>query len=413
MLMQKQLPIIFTVLIALFISIGVISVFAKRGAVDTSKTEVLDPLAKSKSIFSYFLKQKPKPKKIIFGYLPYWSIDKLKYMQLDKLTDIAYFGLYLNGDGTFMETVEDGTAEQGHYVWRNSKDLADFIKFAKKSGIRISLTVISHDDEKSDQILTCKECWPTLLANIKAELDFHNIKDVNLNFEYVDFQKAEVADAYTELTDYLNKELDLAYGSSFVTVATFADSFVKPRVTNVEALGKVSDGLFIMAYDFRYSASDSAGPLSPINGIGVNSSYDLQTMLADYMRVVPPSKLIMGVPYYGYNWVVENHEPFAKRIPGDDSIGHSQSQAYSDIMDAVSELKPEIKWDELSKTPYYSYTSPETGSIRQVYFENVESLKLKYELVKFNSLAGIGIWALGYDGGYQELWDLLDQEFIN
>lgn len=410
--MRNRTSTILVILLALFISIAAANLYINRSA-KSNPDQVLDPLAKSKSIFSYFLKQKPKPKKIVFGYLPYWSIENLKYLQLDKLTDIAYFGLYVEGDGTFNTKVEDGTAEPGYNAWRNSKDLADFIRFAKKSGIRVSLTVISHDDEKSDKILACKECWTTLLTNIKTELDYHEIKDVNLNFEYVDFQKPETADAYTDLTNYLNTELDKTYGNSFLTVATFADSFVKPRVTNVEALGKVSDGLFIMAYDFRYPSSDNAGPVAPIDGIGVHSDYDLTTMLADYMRVVPPSKLIMGVPYYGYNWVVEDKQALAKRIPGDDDIGHSQSQAYSDIMDAVSELKPEIMWDELSKSPYYSYTSPETGSIRQVYFENVDSLKTKYQLVKDKNLAGIGIWALGYDGGYQELWDLLDREFLN
>ena len=409
--MRNRTSIIFVILLALFISLASINFYAKQSARNV-KTEVLDPLAKSKNIFSYFLRQKPKPKKIIFGYLPYWSIENLKYTQLDKLTDIAYFGLYVEADGTFMTKVEDGTAEPGYNAWRNNKDLADFIRFAKKSGVRLSLTVISHDDKKSDKILTCKECWPTLLANIKSELDYHEITDVNLNFEYVDFQKPEISVAYTELTSYLNFELDTTYGNSFLTVATFADSFVKPRITNVEALGKVSDGLFIMAYDFRYPNSDNAGPVAPIDGIGIQSDYDLTTMLKDYMRVVPPSKLIMGVPYYGYNWVVEDKEALAKRIPGDDDIGHSQSQAYTNIMDTIIELKPEIKWDGLSKSPYFSYTSPETGSIRQVYYENVESLKSKYKLVKENNLGGIGIWALGYDGGYQELWDLLGKEFL-
>jgi spore germination protein YaaH len=49
---------------------------------------------------------------------------------------------------------------------------------------------------------------------------------------------------------------------------------------------------------------------------------------------------------------------------------------------------------------------------RQVYFENERSLRAKYELIKANDLAGVGIWALGYDGGYQELWNLLKEQFV-
>lgn len=379
---------------------------------DKTNYEILDPIAKTKSIFSFFIKQKPKPQSIVFGYLPYWSIDKLKYIQLDKLTDIAYFGLNIKDDGTFQTTLDDGTAEPGYNHWRNDKDLANFIGYAKKMGIRISLTIISHDDTISDKFLGCKDCWPVLLNSIKTELDYQHITDVNLNFEYVDFQKSEMADNYTQLTQYLNTELDKTYGNSFVTVATFADAFVKPRVTNVEQLGKVADALFIMAYDFQQPNSDSAGPVAPIEGKGTESSYDITTMLKDYLAVVPPNKLLFGVPYYGYNWIVEEDKPLAKRVPGNDTIGKSQSQAYSDIMDAILDLKPVVNWDDVGKVPYFTYKSKETGMTREVYFENAQSLKVKYDLIKQNNLAGVGIWALGYDGGYQELWNLLGDEFL-
>jgi hypothetical protein len=39
------------------------------------------------------------------------------------------------------------------------------------------------------------------------------------------------------------------------------------------------------------------------------------------------------------------------------------------------------------------------------------SLRKKYDQVIRRNLAGIGIWALGYDDGYQELWDLLAEKF--
>jgi len=39
------------------------------------------------------------------------------------------------------------------------------------------------------------------------------------------------------------------------------------------------------------------------------------------------------------------------------------------------------------------------------------SLGKKYDIVNRRDLAGIGIWALGYDNGYQELWDLIAQKF--
>jgi spore germination protein len=410
-----------SVLAGLFISGAIISFWFSHQATQAQEIETLStltPITKSKSIFAYFLHNKPTPKKIIFGYLPYWSVSKIKFLQTDKLTDIAYFGLRLNADGTFFSKTDKNEPDPGYDYWHNDKDLADYIKYAQKNGVRVSLTVISHDDEISDKFLDCESCWVTLFESLKNEMKIHNVSDVNMNFEYVDFQDKEKRDKYTKLIQYLNTELDKTYGSSYFTVATFADSFVQERVTDVESLGKIADGLFIMAYDFHNVNSDNAGPGAPLSGKGDKWSYDLTTMTADYLRVVPPNKILLGIPYYGINYVVENTNAYAKRIPnddddlGEDEKNKSQTQAYSDVMNTISELNPHIYWDDSAKTPYFTYKSPETGALRQVFYEDEKSIAAKFDLVDKNGLGGIGIWALGYDGGYQELWGLIADKFF-
>lgn len=400
-----------TILILIFLSAVFLFVYNSKLTNSGFPRKVLSPMGNSFSIMS-LLKSRHVPKKIIYGYLPYWSIPDTKYIQLDKLTDIAYFGVYLNEDGTFMEKLEDNTAEPGLLTWHEDEELDELLTRAKNAGVRVSLTVISHNDEVSDKFLDCKECWATFITNLTKELDSKKIKDVNLNFEYVELTKKETAAKYTEFVTFTNTELDKKYGESLVVVSTFADSLVKDRVTDINSLGKVADMIFIMGYDFHRPDSDNAGPVAPIDGKGVYSEYDIRTMLNDYVAVMPPSKIILGVPYYGYNWVVKQGEPNAERIPGDDDIGYSQSQTYAKIMDTILEIKPELKWDDLGKSAYFTYTSPETGSIREVYFENDKSLEIKYQLINEYNLGGTGMWALGYDGGYQELWELLAKYFI-
>jgi spore germination protein YaaH len=235
---------------------------------------------------------------------------------------------------------------------------------------------------------------------------------VNLNFEYVEFTDGDRPQKYSDFVKFLNTELDKTYGNSFLVVSTFADALVKPRITDVESLSTRADALFIMAYDFHRPTSDNAGPVAPIDGKGVHAEYDINTMLADYFTVSPPNKLIMGVPYYGYNWVVKEDVEYAERMEGSDLMGYSQSQTYAAIMDNILELEPEVKWDELGETPYFTYISPETEAIREVYFENRDSLEIKYNLINSYELGGVGIWALGYDEGYVELWNLLSKEFL-
>jgi len=65
-------------------------------------------------------------------------------------------------------------------------------------------------------------------------------------------------------------------------------------------------------------------------------------------------------------------------------------------------------WDMESLTPWYAYYS---GGWNQGWFDDQESLQLKYDLIRASDLQGAGIWALGYDGAREELWDCLEESF--
>lgn len=372
-------------------------------------TTFISPLGRSFSILA--MQKRENPKYTVYGYLPYWSIENIKYLQPDKLTDIAYFGIYLNADGSFRTTLEDGSREPGYDLWKNNTTLKMLITNCEKNGIHISLTVIAHEDATSDKFLNCTACWANFMNNLETELKYHGIKGVNLNFEYVEFTEPETADKYTEFAAYVKRALEKRIPSSKLVISTFADSLTKPRVTKIQELARIADALFIMAYDFHRPSSETAGPVAPIGGAGIQNGYDIMTMLKDYLANSPPNKLILGVPYYGYNWIVEEPKAYATRIEGRDDIGFSQAQTYADIMETILEVKPKILWDDLGQVPYFAYISPETGATREAYFDNADSLKIKYKLAKDLNLAGVGIWALGYDRGYQELWRLLAEEF--
>ncbi len=348
----------------------------------------------------------------VYGFLPYWKLGEIPFIQTDSLTDIAYFALSINSDGTIQKRTSEGYTEPGYNQWRNSEQLDRFIKNAKSKDIDVALTIISHDDNVSDTFLSCTSCWETMVKELKTELAHHDIKDVNIDFEYGSYTDSQTANQYTNFVKYVNKELDKEYGDSKVVVSTFADSLIRPRVTKVEDLALVSDGIFIMAYDFHVNASDTAGPIAPIKRVKEYTFYDLETMLSDYLSQIPANKLILGVPYYGRNWVVDSSSPYATRLIGNPWSGYSITQTYDAVINTIRETNSQVLWDESAQTPYFSYLSPDTGAMRMVYFENAQSLQIKYQLAKNKGLQGVGIWALGYDGGYQELWDVLRTEFV-
>lgn len=411
---------------------------------------LVSPFSNTANIFSFF-KHHTKPKKIVYGYLPWWELEHVKYLQLDKLTDIAYFGFYLNSDGSFKKVRDDDILEPGYNNWIENKDLKKLIKKADKYEIRFAVTVVAHEDDTIDEFLNCQSCWKTLLVNLKEEMNKQGVKNVNINFEHSEQTTEEIAKKFSEFVYFMNSELDKEYGDSFVVVSAFASSTTETRISSdLDSLGKACDGIFIMGYDFHRIGSTNAGAVAPIDREGL----DIREMLGEFLAHIPPNKLILGVPYYGYNWVVNESIPNAKvkdvvveeetELKTEDSENvkeeiktegvlsekleedktedegneeskdsvYSESQTYAATKDMILELKPEVMWDENAKSSYFTYVSKDTNELRQVYYEDERSLREKYRLIKTNDLAGVGIWALGYDEGYTELWNLLYEDFV-
>jgi hypothetical protein len=50
---------------------------------------------------------------------------------------------------------------------------------------------------------------------------------------------------------------------------------------------------------------------------------------------------------------------------------------------------------------------------RQGWIEDGESLALKFQLARSRDLAGVMIWALGYDGARTEAWTALQSSFLS
>jgi spore germination protein YaaH len=125
-------------------------------------------------------------------------------------------------------------------------------------------------------------------------------------------------------------------------------------------------------------------------------------LVQGYLEKVPPEKLILAVPYYGYDWPLTLNS----------SSSSSPSAAiisYAELAQASKEHK--LIWDETSQTPSYKYT--DKGTQREVHFENVRSLGIKYDFVTAKNLKGVGIWALGYDGLNSDLQRLIVDKFAN
>jgi spore germination protein YaaH len=326
----------------------------------------------------------------VFGYLPYWVYnDPPLYFQFDLLTHIALFDFSVS-------SATGAIGNPSNWPW------TDLIDAAHTNGVKVVMCVVEFDNDNIHTIITNPTVKNSFFEKVKGKIDTYNLDGINIDFEglHTADRGSVINNFMTELTDYVHSSFP--GGDKEVSIAAPA---VNWGGWNLPGLAAACDYLFIMGYDFHGSWSSSAGPSAPLTGGSYNITNTLTNYNNGYGAVVNnnPEKLISGVPYYGNKWRT------ASQNENSNALEYIGSRKYST---AKSELgSHDLLWSSNYKTPWYTYESG--GNYYQTWYDNDASLKLKYDLAESKNLKGVGMWALGYDDHYLELWDLLRSSFLD
>ena len=173
---------------------------------------------------------------------------------------------------------------------------------------------------------------------------------------------------------------------------------------DIAGLSKTVDRLVVMAYDCRSQASAQAGPVAPLHGSEKWGESGLTHSLRQYIDAgAPKNKLIAGIPYYGYKWLVNGDADPVQTI-GEGTIVLVRKY---EAMDSSAYLN----WDSSSVTGWLTGAPGQPQS--QLWIDQVSSLSEKYQAIQNLGIAGVGIWALGYDHGQTKYWDLIKGYFAD
>jgi spore germination protein YaaH len=217
---------------------------------------------------------------------------------------------------------------------------------------------------------------------------------------------AQLRNQYTTFIKNLSEHLDNTYDDIELTVDMYAGAATKNMLWEVEEIAPLVDYIIVMAYDFHRSSSPTAGPVAPLFEKEASWSESINGYLRDFSRKVPTNKLLLGIPFYGYEWQTTSTDPGSFTLP---RTGATAS--YRRVKELISQkeaLNLTEHWDENALAPYLSYVKD--GENYLVYFENAASVAYKLEYVNQLNLAGIAIWSLGYEGESRDLWNVIDLE---
>ncbi len=345
----------------------------------------------------------------VFGFAPYWALSGNANWSYNLLTTVAYFGLDINADGSISTITNSWTG------W-NSQDLVDTINRAHAAGDRVVVVIKAFGDANIYPIITTPSATQTAITNTINAIASKNLDGVNVDFEgnenpaYPNMQSG-----FTSFMTQLSTQVHQRWPSAMVSVDTYTGSASWDNgVFRIDALAPAVDAFFVMAYDMSFgNMSGQAGPTAPLNGWTYNDT----TAVQQYLTKAPASKIILGVPYYGYKWSTTTNQPYGSAVPGTPATADTYQGVLDDFACGPQQLAK--AFDTTAQSPWANWWSPPAGdpcdgnhgSWRELYYDDATSLGLKYDLVNTSNLRGTGMWALGYDGTSPDLWKELSIKF--
>ncbi|KAF5076160.1 Spore germination protein YaaH [anaerobic digester metagenome] len=139
-------------------------------------------------------------------------------------------------------------------------------------------------------------------------------------------------------------------------------------------IGEIANYVLLMTYEWGYAYGPPMA-VAPLNKVKEVLDYAIQE--------IPPEKIIMGIPNYGYDWTL----PFAM------GEGRAVTLGNQEAVQMAMDIRAEILFDEVAQSPYFFYTS-EDGSAHVVWFEDARSINAKLRTVTEYGFSGVGYWNL-------------------
>lgn len=364
------------------------------------KTPLLSPV-NIQGKFS-FLKptQLNRSPKIVYGFLPYWNLEKAKIHP--ELTHLGLFALVIQANGS-LQTTQEGYNEPGYNALKSKSFLALSNRLIS-SNQKQEIVLAQFNADIVSQFLYSEAAQDNLLETLDSLLLAYPFSGVNIDIEYAGEMTDSLPNKLNQFVQKLDQHLEEKYPDVKLSIDIFASAGSRNTIWDIETLAKHVDYIVVMAYDYHRPSSVISGPVAPLfDNVSKN---DISDHLDKILEKVPPEKILLGVPFYGYEWQTVSRDSSDHTYP--DSGSTASYKRVLELLEQKEELELEEHWNEDALSPYITYQ--ENGQTYTIYYENSRSLSYKLDLVNQLDLAGMAIWALGYEGYTRDLWDVIEKK---
>lgn len=306
----------------------------------------------------------PKSGRYVAAWMPTeWDTDNARASfeaNLDYIDEVSPVWYEMRSNGTLR-------------ALGGSRD-ETLIEAAHAAGVLVLPSIINgFDPDRTGYTLRNPERRSRLVQRILDEVDEHNYDGVDIDFEAVPSSEREYFSAFIrELAAGLHDR------GKILAIAVHARSSDEGGAAGAQAqdwkaIGQAVDRFRIMTYDYHWRGG-GPGPVAPI--------YWVQEVVKYAKTQVPASKIQVGIPFYGYNWV--------------GGVGYGvtwlEIQELIDIHEPTVNFVERDRRGEVAESWFVYYDG---DGRNEIWFSSRRSMEAKLDLVAQHDLGGIAIWRLG------------------
>ena len=281
---------------------------------------------------------------------------------------------YLDG----LKVFSYGFTLEGELIPPMSDD-AWMIERAQQWGTRpiLTLTPLGEDGHFNNNLVSAlvrsHELQQRIIWELGSTMQEKGFGGLDIDFEYV---LADDREGFAAFVGLATRVMNL-FGYP-VTVALAPKTSAEQRGLLYEGidyalLGAAANRAMLMTYEWGYSQGPPMA-VAPINMV---------RRVVDYaVTAIPREKLSLGIPNYGYDWAL----PYERGVTRAKTINNHQA------VQLAIDFGVDIRFDETAMSPYFRYW--QYGIQHEVWFEDVRSIKAKFDLIKEYELSGAGYWQL-------------------
>lgn len=348
--------------------------------------------------------------KEVVGFLPYWRLADIPYIHYPLISNLIYFGLTADGSGNFVKQTGNQT-DPGWLHW-NSQQVVDLITKTHITGNTFAVSISMLNNKNIESLLSNKNAQKLLIQNIAQQITSKHLDGINLDIEYIGSPGKPTQTNMTHFLTTYTTTLRKQFPHIQLSIDVLPTAARDKNIFNFAEILPLFDKFIIMSYDYYSAGSDVAGPIAPMRGFTEGKYFfDVTTTYNDYKKVLPKGKMIMGIPYYGWDWPVADAQKIpAKTLAQNDTNGYPAVLSYG-RMKQDTDLQPnQCFWDTLATSPWCWYKD-KSNIEHQVWFENKKSIQTKFAYAVGENFAGVALWTVGFDKQYNDLWDLIHSFF--